>query len=420
MNQRADYADHLRDVLSTVSLAAPSTLFKDSTPCEYSDHLLLVDGVPDVIWRTVTCINPPVSAIEIYGADGRLLASAHSIGCKTLPNSLQVDDVTRCVTHDPDVERSAVVRCHGNNKAIVTSRWEGFFLPKYRGGRGVEGGAMGHMKSDIFFLKTGVRISASTSISSNNNTYVWWDGEGGEQFGFNLSTGSFVFPYKPKDLLQHLCIGCCLALHFTLCQPRPPPIILKDGSVKPYATVTKIGVLSHSDSCTLHGLVAAGIHHSTLPRWFHAKTRDKRKGVFYQMPYRSKMTRSSPRVKKKRSRKSKRKSIKNEVDDEDEVGLSEDDHGDGFDFEDGFRPRPVQNKWTLEFDTNDYTYIARAASEELFNLENSPSDPKIELKGDSLLDEEIPIEDAIEEAEDIGERRNVYISASKFLCLICH
>ena len=257
------YGQHITKILHYPGLMAPFAEFEVAATCQHRSNIILNNlEVPSFTWNVIHCQHPNLSVVEILDSYGQVTATGHTVGSSVLPESEQVSDTKRCCTLNPIIERAMLIRGVNRDWGILKASWKGFV----KGSISVRG-APGQLELSLFrLLPPQGLVPISSQSSSSFTAFV-----DGTTISVDLNSGMINFTPEITIIPEAICLACCIAVMFVLCQPRPPPKKNKTtGQLEPYTEPRK-----KPGSITLDGMTflrGAGLYAALLPRSYHVLT----------------------------------------------------------------------------------------------------------------------------------------------------
>lgn len=265
-------ADHVKNVVSCISVVSGSAVHQESVPCQYLENVFHTDKTENVFTlRVIHCQEPSISVVEILDKRGVAVATSHTIGSFQLPTPSQVADDQKCFVHTKAFERAMLIRGREGDWAILKSSWVG-----YREGQDNAKTVPGNLKLSLFVLNGKDSVWHPISTSENLIGFEW--SIEGSTGCIDLESGTIKLSKCTKNIAEYVCLACSIAVSFLLCHPRRAPTEV-NNVVMPYAKIADVEPSFDIDAMKL--LVAVGLYSTTLPRWYHTTCKGD---SMYQFP----------------------------------------------------------------------------------------------------------------------------------------
>ena len=252
----------ISQILHYPGLMAPFAAFQEVVPCQCRNNSILTNlGVPSFTWNVIHCQHPSLSVVEILDFYGQVIATGHTVGSSILPESKQVADTKRCCTLNPITERAMLIRGVNRDWGILKASWKGFV----KGSRSVRG-APGQLELSLFCLLPTQGWIPTSQTPTSFTAFV-----DGTTISVDLNSGMIHFTPEIVIIPEAICLACCIAVMFVLCQPRPPPKKSETtGQLEPYTVPSNKPGATNLDGMTF--LLGAGLYAALLPRSYHVLT----------------------------------------------------------------------------------------------------------------------------------------------------
>ena len=156
----------LKDVLHQLPLMCPEALFASEARCQYNDHIFHTkSGLSAFTWRVVHSANPPLSVIEIFDNDGKIVATSHTLASYSLPEKKQL--YNKIWSQNYFYEKSMLIRGVSGNWGLLKARWNDFQVSTAS-----QKNNYGKLELDLFTLN-GNKSRIETISNLDNNIFEW-------------------------------------------------------------------------------------------------------------------------------------------------------------------------------------------------------------------------------------------------------